>query len=76
MKSRLVGTLAVALTSLGVFAGAAGASNNGFSGGSSTNSIYNSGGLGTCRAASVAAGYQANSAPVRYYPQYFYCGQE
>jgi hypothetical protein len=76
MKSRFVGTLAVALTPLGVFAGTAGANgNHGISGESSVTSIYQSGGLGTCQAASVAAGYQANSAPVRYYPGWFDCGQ-
>jgi hypothetical protein len=51
MRSRFVGALAVAVTSLGMFAGTAGASNHGWSGGSSTTSIYDSTVGGTCNAA-------------------------
>ena len=75
MKSRFVGTLAVALTSLGIFAGTAGA----FSGNSShtINSYFSTTG-GSCFAATQTPGYHGNSAPMQYWPYNFpgvlFCG--
>jgi hypothetical protein len=64
MRSRFVGTLAVALTSLGIFAGTAGASSHdhGISGGASVNSVFSSPVGGTCNAAfNTPAGNNSDS---------------
>lgn len=70
MKSRFGGAVAAALTSLGIFAGTAGAFS--WNSGHTTNS-YSSPTGGSCFAATQTNGYHGNSAPMQFWPYFTEC---
>jgi hypothetical protein len=69
----VVTAFVVAIAGLAIFVSAAFASNNGYSGYSSTNSCYNSpvGGIG--HANNTPASYRSNSAVIYYYADQYPC---